>query len=128
MDEIEGFLVCVFVELTFKIFYKNTNSTISMQIYKMEIYILIDVAYLFLERFASHGLFSAQMIILCTEHRKTSVYKLRVIIQAQSFIIKCLSFRRVGFVQGYRLCIEKLHLNNPFLTMKLHVWIMRVII
>ena len=39
----------------------------------------------------------------------------RVIIQVQSFIIKCLSFRRVSFVQGYRLCIEKtLHLNNPF--------------
>ena len=34
--------------------------------------------------------------------------KKRVIIQVQSFIIKCLSFRRVSFVQGYRLCIEKL--------------------
>ena len=32
----------------------------------------------------------------------------RVIIKAQSLIIKCLSFRRVSFVQGYRLCIEKL--------------------
>ena len=32
----------------------------------------------------------------------------RVIIQVQSFIIKCLSFRRVSFVQGYRLHIEKL--------------------
>ena len=26
----------------------------------------------------------------------------------QSFTIKCLSFRWVSFVQGYRLCIEKL--------------------
>ena len=34
------------------------------------------------------------------------VYKLRAIIQVQSFI-KCLSFRQVSFVQGYRLCIEK---------------------
>ena len=32
----------------------------------------------------------------------------RVIIQVQSFIIKCLSFRRVSFVQGYRLRKEKL--------------------
>ena len=32
----------------------------------------------------------------------------RVIIQVQSFIIKCLSFRQVSFVQGYRLCIGKL--------------------
>ena len=33
-----------------------------------------------------------------------------MIIQVQSFIIKCLSFRWVSFVQGYtcRLCIEKL--------------------
>ena len=36
------------------------------------------------------------------------VFLKRVIIQVQSFIIKCLSFRRVSFVQGYRLCIEKL--------------------
>ena len=33
---------------------------------------------------------------------------MRVIIQVQSFISKCLSFRLVSFVQGYRLCIEKL--------------------
>ena len=32
----------------------------------------------------------------------------RVIIQVQSFIIKCLSFRQVSFTQGYRLHIEKL--------------------
>ena len=32
----------------------------------------------------------------------------RVIIQVQSFIIKCLSFRWVSFVQGYELCLEKL--------------------
>ena len=45
----------------------------------------------------------------------------RVIIEVQSFIIKCLSFCRVSFVQRNRLCIEKtLHLNNPFLkTMNL---------
>ena len=33
---------------------------------------------------------------------------LRVIIRVQSFIIKCLSFHRVSFFQGYSLCIEKL--------------------
>ena len=31
--------------------------------------------------------------------------KKRVIIQVQSCITKCLSFRRVSFFQGYRLCI-----------------------
>ena len=34
--------------------------------------------------------------------------KKRVIIQVQSFITKCLSFCRVSFFQGYRLCIKKL--------------------
>ena len=32
----------------------------------------------------------------------------RVILQVQSLIIKCLSFRWVSFVQGYRLCVENL--------------------
>ena len=34
--------------------------------------------------------------------------KKRVIIQVQCFITKCLSFRRVSFFQGYRLCIKKI--------------------
>ena len=40
--------------------------------------------------------------------KNLNVIPKRVIIQVQSFIIKCLSFPWVSFAQGYMLCIEKL--------------------
>ena len=47
--------------------------------------------------------------------------KKKVIIQVQSFITKCLSFRRVSFFQGYRLYKEPLHLNKPFQKNSVHI-------
>ena len=47
---------------------------------------------------------------------QTPVYPKQVIIQVQSFIIKCLSVCRVSFFKGYR---KTLHLNNPFHIQKI---------
>ena len=107
---------------------KNTkNKSLYLQLfssnlyikYYLAIYIFVSNKSLYLQLFSSNLYIKYYLAIYIFVNKNESLYLqlflsnlyikyYRVIIQVQSFIIKCLSFHRVSFVQGYRLCIEKL--------------------